>query len=96
LGGGFLKTETFIYKAILITAEDVIPAKAGIQKKTGFRVKPGMTNHTRLISSCINESVREKKGVVPFKFRHNSKERLEMISLCLFSVRLEWSLKKTP
>ncbi len=28
-------------------------AKAGIQKGTGFRVKPGMTNYIRLMSSCI-------------------------------------------
>jgi len=28
----------------------VIPANAGIQKKTGFRVKPGMTNCIRLMS----------------------------------------------
>jgi len=31
----------------------VIPAKAGIQDNTGFRVKPGMTNYTGLMSSCI-------------------------------------------
>jgi hypothetical protein len=31
----------------------VIPAKAGIQDNTGFRVKPGMTNYTDLMSSCI-------------------------------------------
>jgi hypothetical protein len=37
----------------LITIKDVIPAKAGIQKDTGFRSKPGMTNHLRLISSSI-------------------------------------------
>ena len=28
----------------------VIPAKAGIQKSAGFRVKPGMTNCIRFIS----------------------------------------------
>jgi len=27
--------------------KQVIPAKAEIQKRTGFRVKPGMTNHIR-------------------------------------------------
>src|SRR4030042_7010542 len=34
-------------------AKSVIPAKAGIQKSTGFRVKPGMTNCIRLMSSCM-------------------------------------------
>jgi len=34
----------FIYEATLITTKEVIPAKAGIQENTGFRVKPGMTN----------------------------------------------------
>jgi hypothetical protein len=29
----------------LIAIKQVIPAKAGIQKRTGFRVKPGMTNY---------------------------------------------------
>jgi len=32
----------------------VIPAKAGIQEKTGFRVKLGMTNLKGLMSLCIN------------------------------------------
>jgi len=32
------------YAAVtLIIAAGVIPAKAGIQEETGFRVKPGMT-----------------------------------------------------
>ena len=31
----------------------VIPAKAGIQKGSGFRVKPGMTTCTVLMSPCI-------------------------------------------
>jgi len=44
---------SFIYTATLITAKGVIPAKAGIQKNTGFRVKPGMTNLVRLMMSCI-------------------------------------------
>ena len=35
-----------LYATTLITEKDVIPAKAGIQENTGFRVKPGMTNHT--------------------------------------------------
>jgi hypothetical protein len=30
--------------ATLFLAMAVIPAKAGIQRNTGFRVKPGMTN----------------------------------------------------
>jgi len=33
---------------------NVIPAKAGIQKNTGFRVRPGMTIWKRFMSSCIN------------------------------------------
>jgi len=35
-----------LYATTLITEKDVIPAKAGIQENTGFRVKPGMTNYT--------------------------------------------------
>ena len=31
----------------------VIPANAGIQEHTGFRVKPGMTITKRLVSLCI-------------------------------------------
>ena len=42
-----------LYTATLIIGKAVIPAKAGIQKNTGFRVKPGMTNRIRLMSSCI-------------------------------------------
>ena len=50
-----------LYTASLITAEHVIPAKAGIQENTGFPrikygaslIKPGMTNRLRFISSCI-------------------------------------------
>ena len=41
------------YTATLITAKGVILAEAGIQENTGFRVKPGMTNYIRLMSSCI-------------------------------------------
>jgi len=37
-----------------MATKGVIPAKAGIQKNTGFRVKPGMTNSIRLMSSCID------------------------------------------
>ena len=46
-----------LYTATLIIAKAVIPAKAGIQKNTGFRVKPGMTNRIRLMSSCIEHTV---------------------------------------
>ena len=42
-----------LYTAKLIILDVVIPAKAGIQKNTGFRVKPGMTNSVKLMSSCI-------------------------------------------
>ncbi len=38
-----------LYTATLITAHSVIPANAGIQERTGFRVKPGMTNRKGLI-----------------------------------------------
>ena len=31
----------------------IIPANTGIQDNTGFRVKPGMTNYTKLMSSCL-------------------------------------------
>ena len=52
---------SFLYTATLIIAKAVIPAKAGIQKNTGFPrikygaglVKPGMTNRLRFMSSCI-------------------------------------------
>jgi hypothetical protein len=47
------KCQIFLYTATLIIAKGVIPAKAGIQKKTGFRVKPGMTDRKRLMSSYI-------------------------------------------
>jgi hypothetical protein len=30
--------------AVSIIAKEVIPAQAGIQENTGFRVKPGMTS----------------------------------------------------
>jgi hypothetical protein len=43
----------YLYKASLITTARVIPAKAGIHERTGFRVKPGMTKCIRLMSSCI-------------------------------------------
>ena len=41
-----VKQFQILYTATLIMTKDVIPAKAGIQENTGFRVKPGMTNHT--------------------------------------------------
>jgi hypothetical protein len=47
------KKRLFLYTATLILAIAVIPAKAGIQEKTGFRVKPGMTKAIRFMSSCI-------------------------------------------
>ena len=63
------------YTATLITAKGVIPAKAGIQKNTGFprikypvsstgqakasSVKPGMTNLMRLMSLCIKTDLIE-------------------------------------
>jgi hypothetical protein len=40
----------------LVLAESVIPAKAGIQRNTGFRVKPGMTTLAGLMSSCDSYS----------------------------------------
>ena len=43
-----------LYTATLIKATHVIPAKAGIQGNTGFRVKPGMTNWLRCMSLCIS------------------------------------------
>jgi hypothetical protein len=48
--------EKKIYIASLITSMFVIPAKAGIQDNTGFRVKPGMTNYTKLMPSYIASS----------------------------------------
>lgn len=39
--------------ASLIRYEYVIPAKAGIQKNTGFRVKPGMTEICKFMLLCI-------------------------------------------
>src|SRR3989337_1858514 len=50
-----IKGNLLLYTASLIRTEYVIPAKAGIQRNTGFRVKPGMTNGIRFMSSCIND-----------------------------------------
>jgi len=51
-----------LHIASLITTEHVIPAKAGIQENTGFRVKPGMTNWIRLMSLCIGFLRFERSG----------------------------------
>ena len=51
------KGNLILYTATLITAKAVIPAKAGIQENTRFRVEPGMTNRIRLMSSCIKDRV---------------------------------------
>jgi hypothetical protein len=51
-----------LYTATLIPAKAVIPAKAGIQEITGFRVKPGMTNTIRFMSSCINKILDSPAG----------------------------------
>ena len=50
---GFKHGSLLLYIATLITPKVVIPAKAGIEEKTGFRVKPGMTNWTGFMSACI-------------------------------------------
>ena len=50
-----------------ISAHSVIPANAGIQEGTGFRVKPGMTNRKGLMSfprmtqSCVSTTGRTVK-----------------------------------
>jgi hypothetical protein len=43
-------------RATLIEANGVIPAKAEIQKNTGIRIKPGMTNCMRVMSPFIKIS----------------------------------------
>ncbi len=43
-----------LYTTTLISDEKVIPAKAGIQKDTGFRIKCGMTDSLTIMSLCIN------------------------------------------
>jgi len=48
-----------------MTAKSVIPAKAGIQKNTGFRVKPGMTNWIRLTNQSIIVWTSETKSLLP-------------------------------
>jgi len=55
------ESSEYSYTASLITTAHVIPAKAGIQENTGFPrvkhgaglVKPGMTNRTRFMLSCL-------------------------------------------
>ena len=42
-----------LYSETLITARVVIPAKAGIHRKTGFRVKPGMAHPLRFMLPCL-------------------------------------------
>jgi hypothetical protein len=41
---GFWLENCLIIHKPLIVDKKVIPAKAGIQENTGFRVKPGMTD----------------------------------------------------
>jgi hypothetical protein len=43
----------FLSSSSAVSTQLVIPAKAGIQENTGFRVKPGMTICIRLMSSCM-------------------------------------------
>jgi hypothetical protein len=44
----YIKSSVVNLTLLYITSEVVIPAKAGIQlRKTGFRVKPGMTNEEK-------------------------------------------------
>jgi hypothetical protein len=55
-----------LYTATQVIAHTVIPAKAGIQASTGYRIKSGMTNGLVFITSCI-------KGFVPhFSFLRGS------------------------
>jgi hypothetical protein len=56
-----------LYTATLIIAKGVIPVKPGIQKITGFQVKPGMTDCVRLMSSCIE--TRTLIHVTPISFK---------------------------
>ena len=53
--GIFMKhsQKLILHTETLPTAKSVIPAKAGIQKNTGFRIKSGMTNYIRSVSLCI-------------------------------------------
>jgi hypothetical protein len=46
-----------LYKGPLITEVSVIPAEAGIQNKTGFRVKAGMTNGMKPMSCGISTEI---------------------------------------
>jgi len=48
-----LKEASHLYPAPLLAVKAILPPRAKIQKDAGFRVKPGMTNHTRLVWSRI-------------------------------------------
>jgi hypothetical protein len=50
-----------LYTPSSIAIAHLIPAKAGIQKDPGFRVKPGMTNYIRIMSSCILITIYQNK-----------------------------------
>ena len=45
-----------LYIASIVSAKFVIPAKAGIQYLSGFRVKPGMTKVIPLIKEFISKA----------------------------------------
>jgi hypothetical protein len=49
---GHVPVKLLIFATTSVAAKGVIPAKAGIQKNTGFRVKPGMTTRIRLLLPC--------------------------------------------
>jgi hypothetical protein len=51
----------------------VIPAKAGIQENTGFRVKPGMTITKRLISMLMLVWTNRGKKNLPLPLGRRSK-----------------------
>jgi len=52
---GMMEKGTSIFTS-MIFQKDVIPAKAGTQANTGFRVKPGMTTPAGLLSACDSYS----------------------------------------
>jgi len=60
-----LKPKTLLCTAILVAIKGVIPAKAGIQGNTGFRVKPGMTNYMKLMPPNIK---RVLPNILPFHY----------------------------
>jgi hypothetical protein len=61
-----------VYMTILIAIKQFIPAKAGIQERTGFPrikygaglVKPGMTNYTGLMSLIRKVNPVRKDGAL--------------------------------